>query len=333
LRPAHGGGGHHPHHALRPHRLARRSPRACRHQGRVHAPGGRDRPDVHRPALRRADPAARARGPRPRGRGGGGQPRREPAAGRRARGAARALPRVAHRLRARVRPRPRRVRVRRLHRRQHADENGDHAAAHHHQARAVRLRGGHRDRDRDPPRVLRPPPRHQPPPVVERAPGRELAMAAAALPLRPRAAAARATSEPLLVKLLLAGAAVGFLALFLILPLVAVFAQALEKGWAAYAAALREPMAVSALKLTLLTAGVAVPLNLVFGVAAAWAIAKFDFPGKNVLVTLIDLPFAVSPVISGMVFILLFGRQGVLGPWPDAHALNTGFPRPGPVLR
>jgi protein-S-isoprenylcysteine O-methyltransferase Ste14 len=139
-------------------------------------------------------------------------------------------------------------------------------------------------------------------------------MATASLPLRPRSlVAARATSEPFLVKLLLTAIAVGFLVLFLVLPLVTVFVQAFEKGAGAYFAALREPMAVSALKLTLLTAGVAVPLNLLFGVAASWAIAKFDFPGKNALITLIDLPFGVSPVISGMVFILLFGRQGKTG--------------------
>jgi sulfate transport system permease protein len=144
--------------------------------------------------------------------------------------------------------------------------------------------------------------------------------------------AMRATSEPLAVKLLLIGLAVGFLALFLVVPLVAVFAQALEKGWAAYAAALSEPMALSALKLTLLTAGVAVPLNLVFGVAAAWAIAKFDFPGKNTLITLIDLPFGVSPVISGMVFVLLFGRTGLLGPWAEAHDLKIVFAVPGLIL-
>ena len=158
-------------------------------------------------------------------------------------------------------------------------------------------------------------------------------MAATTLPMRPRPlVAARATSEPVLVKLLLTAVAVGFLALFLVLPLVAVFAQALEKGWAAYFAALREPMALSALKLTLLTAGVAVPLNLLFGVAAAWAIAKFEFAGKNVLVTLIDLPFGVSPVISGMVFILLFGRQGILGPWVEAHGLKLVFSVPGLIL-
>jgi sulfate transport system permease protein len=142
----------------------------------------------------------------------------------------------------------------------------------------------------------------------------------------------RATREPAAVRLTLTATALAFLGLFLVLPLVAVFAQALEKGWAAYADALREPMALSALKLTLLTAAIAVPLNLLFGLAAAWAIAKFDFPGKNTLVTLIDLPFGVSPVISGMVFILLFGRQGLLGPWADAHGLKLVFSVPGLVL-
>ncbi|HET9316569.1 MAG TPA: sulfate ABC transporter permease subunit CysW [Vicinamibacteria bacterium] len=146
------------------------------------------------------------------------------------------------------------------------------------------------------------------------------------------AVATRATREPFVVKLTLTLLAVGFLGVFLVVPLVAVFAQALEKGWSAYAAALTEPMALSALKLTLLTAGIAVPLNLVFGVAAAWAIAKFEFPGRNVLVTLIDLPFGVSPVISGMVFILLFGRQGLLGPWAAAHDLKIVFAVPGLVL-
>jgi len=148
----------------------------------------------------------------------------------------------------------------------------------------------------------------------------------------PEAVAARATGEPFLVKLTLTALAIGFLGLFLVVPLLAVFAQALEKGWSAYVAALREPMALSALKLTLLTAAIAVPLNLVFGVAAAWAIAKFEFLGRNVLVTLIDLPFGVSPVISGMVFILLFGRQGLLGPWAQAHDLKIVFAVPGLVL-
>ena len=155
----------------------------------------------------------------------------------------------------------------------------------------------------------------------------------ATVAVRPRAlVATRATAEPLWVKALLIALAVAFMGVFLVVPLAAVFAQALEKGWAAYVAALTEPMALSALKLTLLTAAVAVPLNLVFGVAAAWTIAKFEFPGRNVLLTLIDLPFGVSPVISGMIFILLFGRQGLLGPWAQAHDLKIVFAVPGLVL-
>jgi sulfate transport system permease protein len=157
-------------------------------------------------------------------------------------------------------------------------------------------------------------------------------MAATALPRPRQAVAARATSEPFFVKVLLVAVALGFLLLFLVVPLLAVFAQALEKGWSAYAAALTEPMAVAALKLTLLVAAVAVPLNLVFGVAASWAVAKFEFPGKNLLVTLIDLPFGVSPVISGMIFILLFGRQGLLGPWSAAHGIKVVFAVPGLIL-
>jgi sulfate transport system permease protein len=149
---------------------------------------------------------------------------------------------------------------------------------------------------------------------------------------RPGASKPRVLTEPPLVRFALVLISLAFLGLFLVLPLVAVFAQALEKGLAAYASAIREPMALSALRLTLLTAAVAVPANLAFGLAASWAIAKFDFRGKNILIALIDLPFAVSPVISGMIFILLFGRQGVLGPWLQAHDWKVVFALPGIVL-
>ena len=142
----------------------------------------------------------------------------------------------------------------------------------------------------------------------------------------------RALTEPPIVRAALLVVAILFLAVFLVLPLVAVFAQALEKGFDLYLAALREPDAWAATRLTLLTAAVAVPLNLVFGLAASWAIAKFEFPGKGTLLTLIDLPFAVSPVISGMIFVLLFGRQGLLGPWLGAHDLKVIFAVPGIVL-
>jgi sulfate transport system permease protein len=147
----------------------------------------------------------------------------------------------------------------------------------------------------------------------------------------PATAAAR-IGEPPLVRWLLTGTAMAFLALFLAVPLAAVFAQAFAKGVQTYLDSVREPDALAALRMTLLAAAIAVPLNLVFGVAAAWAIAKFQFWGKHVLITLIDLPFAVSPVISGLVFVLLFGARGALGPWLSAHDVKIIFAVPGIVL-
>jgi sulfate transport system permease protein len=126
--------------------------------------------------------------------------------------------------------------------------------------------------------------------------------------------------------------ALGFIALFLLAPLVAVFVEALSQGIAAYGAALVEPDALAAIKLTLLVAAISVPLNVVFGLAASWAIAKFDFPGKSLLVTLIDLPFSVSPVVAGLIYVLLFGAQGWLGPWLEAHNVQIIFAVPGIVL-
>jgi sulfate/thiosulfate transport system permease protein len=126
--------------------------------------------------------------------------------------------------------------------------------------------------------------------------------------------------------------ALGFFGLFLLLPLVAVFVEALRKGWGVYIAALVEPDAVSAIRLTLLTALIAVPLNVVFGLAAAWAVTKFEFRGKQLLITLIDLPFSVSPVIAGLIYVLVFGAQGWFGPWLQAHDLKVVFAVPGIVL-
>jgi sulfate transport system permease protein len=145
-------------------------------------------------------------------------------------------------------------------------------------------------------------------------------------------AVTRATGEPPLVRWVLTGVALLFLALVLLLPLVLVFVQALAKGLPAYWAAIREPDAISAAKLTVLIASIAVPLNLVFGIAAAWCVAKFEFPGKHVLITLIDLPFAVSPVISGLIFVLLFGAHGWFGPWLQDHDIKIIFAVPGMVL-
>ena len=139
-------------------------------------------------------------------------------------------------------------------------------------------------------------------------------------------------SEPAAVRWLLIAVAVIFLALFLLVPLAAVFTEALRKGASAYVTALREPDTLAAIRLTVLTAAIAVPLNLVFGVMAAWAIAKFDFPGKHLLITLIDLPFSVSPVVSGLIYVLLFGLQGWFGPWLAAHHIKIIFAVPGIIL-
>jgi sulfate/thiosulfate transport system permease protein len=148
----------------------------------------------------------------------------------------------------------------------------------------------------------------------------------------PRPQRAGPAAEPPLVRWILMGTALAFLALFLALPLVVVLTEAFRKGVAVYAAALRDPDALAAVRLTLLTAGIAVPLNLVFGIAAAWAVAKFVFPGKQLLVTLIDVPFTVSPVIAGMMFVLLFGAQGWFGPWLADHGIGIVFAVPGIVL-
>jgi sulfate transport system permease protein len=138
--------------------------------------------------------------------------------------------------------------------------------------------------------------------------------------------------DPPLLRWALTLLAIACLGIFIVLPLAAVFVQAFEKGWNAYLAAVRQPDTLSAIGLSLLTAGIAVPLNVAFGIAAAWTVTKFNFRGKNVLVTLIDIPFGVSPVISGLIFVLLFGAQGWLGPWLNAHDIRIIFAVPGIIL-
>lgn len=142
----------------------------------------------------------------------------------------------------------------------------------------------------------------------------------------------RHITEPRIVKWALITVALLFLGFLLILPLVSVFVEAFRKGWEVYAASLIESDAAAAIRLTLLVAVIAVPLNLLFGLAAAWAITKFQFKGKNLLITLIDLPFAVSPVISGLIFVLLFGAKGWFGPWLQENDLKIIFALPGIVL-
>jgi sulfate transport system permease protein len=141
-----------------------------------------------------------------------------------------------------------------------------------------------------------------------------------------------ATRDPLWIKIVVLGLSLGFFALFLLMPLIAVFVEAFRRGWELYLAALVEPDALSSVTLTLTVAAIAVPLNLLFGVAAAWAITKFDFRGKQFLITLIDLPFSVSPVISGLIFVLVFGLQGWFGPWLSDHGIKIIFAVPGIVL-
>ncbi|MFA6445368.1 MAG: sulfate ABC transporter permease subunit CysW, partial [Sterolibacterium sp.] len=155
-----------------------------------------------------------------------------------------------------------------------------------------------------------------------------------ALPIAPPPSAARSASaeEPPWVRWCLIFLALSFLTLFLFVPLATVFHEALKKGIDAYFNALAEPDALAAIRLTLIAAAISVPANLVFGVAAAWAIAKFEFRGKSLLLTLIDLPFAVSPVISGLIYVLMFGAQGWFGPWLQANDIHIVFAVPGIVL-
>ena len=138
--------------------------------------------------------------------------------------------------------------------------------------------------------------------------------------------------EPPAVKALLTMAALAYVALMLLLPLGAVLSQAFADGWGAWLAAVTEPDARSAIRLTLLVAGISVPLNMIFGIAASWAISKYDFRGKSILITLIELPFSVSPVVSGLVFVLLFGAQGWFGGWLQQHDIEILFALPGLVL-
>ncbi len=161
----------------------------------------------------------------------------------------------------------------------------------------------------------------------------DLTTSVAALPARETNAVAHdVRAEPRVIRFVIIATAIAFLSLFIVLPLVVVFAQAFSRGIGAYLAALAEPEALSAIKLTLAVAAISVVLNLIFGVIAAWAVAKFDFPGKTILITLIDLPFSVSPVISGLVFVLLFGAQGFFGAWLQARDIHILFALPGIAL-
>lgn len=141
-----------------------------------------------------------------------------------------------------------------------------------------------------------------------------------------------ATTESRAVQIALIATALAFISFFLLLPLIIVFSEALKQGFGAFLEAVRNPDALAAIRLTLLVAAISVPLNIVFGLAASWAITKFTFPGRNLLITFIDLPFSVSPVVSGLMLVLLFGAHGVAGPWLAAHDIKVIFAVPGMVL-
>src|SRR6267143_1160003 len=305
VRPPHGGSRDRADRGVLAQRLDRTPAGAARHPGRLHA-AGRDRgAHLHWPAVRGAHGAARAPGPRQRAGRGRGQPGRLPLADLPARDRAAPCSGTDHRLRPGLRARGGRVRLGHLHRRQRADGVRDHSAADPHQAGAVRLRRCSRHRGGDAGRVIPAPTADQRPatPRASRGSRRSLTMTSATL-------AATVTTERPAVRWLLTGVALAFLGLFLVVPLAAVITSALRKGLEVYVASIAEPDALAAVRLTVLIAAVAVPLNMAFGIAAAWAVARFEFRGKRVLVALIDLPFSVSPVVAGLIYMLIFGAPG-----------------------
>ena len=340
VRAADGGRRHRADRALRHERLARPVPRAARHQGRLHAARRARRADLHRPAVRRAHRAAGARGPRHRARRGRRQPRRHALQTFRRvvlptlapallTGFALAFARAVGEYGSVI-----------FIAGNHADGLGDHAADHHHQARAVRLRRRDRDRRGDAGRLVRAAAGHQRPAGLDaRAPARGRADGRRRCNRSHRIAPRRALrGEPGRrasrrgCKWIIIGMSLAFFAVFLLLPLVAVFAEAFARAGTPTSRRSSSPTRCSAMRLTLIAAAIAVPLNLVFGVAAAWAIAKFDFRGKQLLITLIDLPFSVSPVVAGLIYVLMFGAQGWFGPWLHEHDIKIIFAVPGIVL-
>src|SRR5690606_3621508 len=306
VRAADGRVGHRARDGVRAARVARTLARAARHPGRVLVARPRRRAHPDRSAVRRPLGAARARRARRDARRGGRVARREPLDDFPQRDPARGLAGARDRFRARARPRDRRVRLGDLHRGQPADAHRDHAAPDRHQARAVRLSRGRGARARDADRLVRDAARDQRDAGLARAPRRRAGLMAG------MHAAPRAEDRSLsgrLVRAAFIAISLAFLTIILVVPVVSVIGYAFSQGARFYFDALRTPDAVAAIKLTLLTAAIVVPLNTIFGIAAAWLIAKFDFRGKQLLVTIIDLPFSISPVIAGLVFVLLFGAQ------------------------
>src|SRR6185437_13980234 len=325
VRAADRGRGHRADRVVRAERLARPRIRRVRCADRLHAARRRHCDGVRRVPVRGAYAATRAGidGPRH------GRSRRKPGraalADLHAGDPADAGSGVAHRIRVGVGARGGRVRLGDLHRRQHAHAHRDRAAVDRAEAGTVRLRRRRCAGRRDAGLFLRDADRAVVAAALEPALGGGVAMNAMVLP--------RTSIWPRrLQRALLILVAVAFMLVFLLLPLAVVFTEALAKGMQVFVAAITQQEAWSSIRLTLLVAAMVVPLNLVFGVAASWAMARFTFRGKALLGALIDLPFAVSPVIAGLIYVLLFGAQGWFGPWLDAHGIRIIFAVPGLVL-
>src|SRR5690606_833880 len=322
-------------------------PGGVRHQGGVRAPRGAGGAGIYRPALRGAHRAADSGRHGNRTGGSGGEPRRPALADLPPCGIADPAPRPAHRLCPGLRPGGGGVRLGDLHRRQYSLCLGDHPVDDHHPAGAIRLHRCHRHRRGDAGGVLRPAVGDKRPAGLGRQAHREeplMAGAATALlrgarDLGPHARVRGtrfertiATRESTWIKWTILGVSLTFFTVFIFLPLVAVFVEALRKGLEVYWKALVEPDALAAVKLTLIAAAISVPLNLVFGAAAAWTIAKFEIRGKQLLTTLIDLRLSISPVIVGLLYVLVFGANGWFGAGRIEHDIKIIFAVPGIVL-
>src|SRR6185437_3058633 len=322
VRLADRGRGHRADRAVRAERLAGAGIRCVRRADRVHAARRRHRDGVRRVPVRGAHAATGAAIARPRHGRGRRKPGRAQLADLHAGGPADAGSGAAYRFRVGAGARGKRIRLGDLHRRQHADAHRDRAAADRAEAGTVRLRRRGGAGCGDAGLFLRDAGGAVVAAALEPALGGGVAMNAIVLP--------RTSMSPRkLQRALLILVAVAFMLVFLLLPLAVVFTEALDKGAQTFVAAITQSEAWSSIRLTLLVAALVVPLNTVFGIAASWAMARFAFRGKALLGALIDLPFAVSPVIAGLIYVLLFGAQGWFGPWLDAHGVRIIFAVPG----
>src|SRR5262249_34798208 len=297
-------------------------------EGGLHAAGHLRGAGVRRPAVRRPHGPTGAPGFRSGARGSRGHSRGEPMDHHSPGHHAGPDTSLAHRVCAGLCACRRRVRLRHLHRRESPQRVGDRAASDRHSARGIPLRRRDRDRRCDVGGFVHRAVRDQRAAALVGATRRRATMSLDSAPA-PRL---DACADPRATRWIIIAVTVSVLGIFVVLPLINVFVQAFSKGWQAYGAALATADALAAIRLTLLVAAISIVLNLVFGIIAAWAITKYSFPGKSLLTTVIDLPFAVSPVIAGLVFVLLFGQQGYLGPWLEQYNIRIVFALPGIAL-